>query len=368
LSFRRRRHVPRAWILAMLAMGLVAPGSVFAGGPASSVAAAPAVQAPIPQPRQQYPGATPGFRLPFAAGADVRIEQGWNTNFSHNGKAAFAYDFGLYLDTPVLAAADGVVAYVHDGETACGGSELLRNANYVTINHADGSATQYGHLAKVGVKVGDVVTAGQQIGKSGNTGYSGCQPHLHFARQYQGGPVTKSIPVYFIGYADSEFHSGDVISAPTSPCVAPSADGALPAEPAQGAFCGSFFGDAFDGPAIFTRQDATLSFDWQAKGPGGYWLDDAGVPFSARWSGQFDFASTGNYAIGVVASGSVIVSIDGVHVVDTFLDGAEPIDIELTQWMLAGIHRVDVDYVSATGLGELHVDWHQLLARRRADR
>ena len=84
MSIRGPRHVSRAWILAILAVGFVAPGSVLAGGPASGVAAAPALKPPIPEPREQHPGETPGFRLPFASGADVRIEQGWNTTFSHS--------------------------------------------------------------------------------------------------------------------------------------------------------------------------------------------------------------------------------------------------------------------------------------------
>jgi Peptidase family M23/PA14 domain len=370
LSIRGPRRFPRASIIAVLAMALVAPGSVLAGAPGTSdvITAATAKQQPILEPRTQHPGDIPGFRLPFAAGMDVRIEQGWNTPYSHNGKAAYAYDFGLVLDTPVLAAADGVVAYVHDGETACGGAELLLDANYVTINHADGSATQYGHLTSVGVKVGDVVTAGQEIGRSGDTGYTGCMPHLHFARQYQGGPVTQSVPAYFIGYADREFHSGDVIAAPGPACVAPRADGAVAGESLLGGFCGSYFGGSFDGPATFTRQDRSLNFDWRTHGPGGYWLEDANLGFSARWSGRFVFASVGTYTIGVIASGAVIVSIDGAQVVNGWIDGGEPIEIAPRQWLQAGVHQVDVDYRSTDGHGMLKVDWHLLRAPWFADR
>src|SRR5881397_3703871 len=111
----------------MLALALVAPLPALAGAPATTHALAPQKPEPIPEPREQHPGDTPGFRLPFASGPEVRIEQGWNTNFSHNGKAAYAYDFGLYIGTDVLAAAAGVVAFIHDGETACGGPELLHN-------------------------------------------------------------------------------------------------------------------------------------------------------------------------------------------------------------------------------------------------
>ncbi|HET7426603.1 MAG TPA: peptidoglycan DD-metalloendopeptidase family protein, partial [Gemmatimonadales bacterium] len=158
---------------------LMGAGTVLAG-----TSNAPAV----PDARVMRPGATSGYRLPFAPGLEIPIEQGWNSSYSHNGRSAYAYDFGLQLNTPVLAAASGVVSYVHSGETACGGADLRDHANYVTINHPDGSATQYGHLGAVEVKVGQVVQVGQEIGRSGRTGFTGCMPHLHFARQVQGGP------------------------------------------------------------------------------------------------------------------------------------------------------------------------------------
>lgn len=367
MSFRGRRRRPGAWLIAALALVFVAPASVLAAGPSVGVVSAPQRPAEIPTPREMQAGGSTGFRLPFPAGESVRIEQGWNTSFSHKGRAAFAYDFGLTIGTPVLAAAAGVVAYTHDGERACGGSELRRDANYVTINHPDGSATQYGHLATVGVKVGDVVAAGQVIGKSGDTGYSQCLAHLHFARQFQGGPVKQSVPVYFEGYAKKEFHSGEYVTAPSAPCTAPTAGGAaadeggVAYEGISGAFCGSYFGGAFEGPALFTRQDAALIFDWQAHGPGGYWLDDATAAFSARWSGRFTFASAGVYTIGVIASGAVTVSIDGEPVVER-LDQGQPIEVILAKSLGAGIHQVDVEYLSTAGHGVLKVGWGRLLA------
>ena len=96
-------------------------------------------------------------------GLDVYIHQGWNSSYSHNGRSEYAYDFGLQLNTPVLAAASGIVSYVHGGETACGGASLRNHANYVTIDHPDGSSTQYGHLSTVEVEVGDIVEVGQEI-------------------------------------------------------------------------------------------------------------------------------------------------------------------------------------------------------------
>lgn len=53
--------------------------------------------------------------------------------------------------------------------------------NLIEIDHGSGARTRYGHMFNNGVlvKIGDQVSAGQQIGKVGNTGRStGC--HLHF--------------------------------------------------------------------------------------------------------------------------------------------------------------------------------------------
>src|SRR5262245_37549135 len=122
LAFPGRRRFSRAPLFAILALLVVGPMPALAAAPGFAPAAAGLEKAKaIPEPREQLPGESAGFRLPFAAGHEVRIEQGWNTKFSHNGKAAYAYDFGLSIGTDVLAAAAGVVAYVHDGETKCGG-------------------------------------------------------------------------------------------------------------------------------------------------------------------------------------------------------------------------------------------------------
>ena len=317
-------------------------GSVLAG--TTSAPTAP------PEARVQRPGETAGYRRPFAPGLEIPIEQAWNSAYSHNGRSAYAYDFGLQMNTPVLAAASGVVSYVHSGETACGGENLRNHANYVTIDHPDGSSTQYGHLGAVEVKVGDVVEVGQEIARSGRTGYTGCMPHLHFARQLQGGAVTQSIPVYFEEYPDRAFVDGEIIKT-TPACGAKGAP--------AGRFCATYRGTGEDAQVLFTRIEKAIDFDWGKHAPGGYWLDDAKGGFAVSWAGSLEVESEGMYALEVRVSDHVRVRIDGETLLDTWTEHPRTRPrmqaFEIAWRATAGKHTIEVEHLDLTGQGLLHV-------------
>ena len=386
----------RLAVLGLAVLALVGPAPALAGSPDTGLTGT-ATQAPRqapstsassdkpqepPSPQEMRPGDASGFRLPFQVGTSSTVEQGWNTSFSHNGKAAFAYDFAVPLGTPIVAAADGVVSYVHDGERGCGGVELFMKANLLVIDHADGSATQYAHLLTIGVKEGDTVRAGELIGTSGDTGYSQCLPHLHFARQFQGGALTQSVPIYFQGYEREQFHDGDVVTPPPAPCAPANPNGKAAADSNGKAaadsngkaasnapldsFCGVYSSSAAGVPQSFERLDAALSFDWRATGPGSYWLHAPGVGFSANWSGQFAFSASGTYIVHITSTESVTVSIDGVPVAARAL-GDEQIEVAPRYELAAGVHLVEVQYVSVAGHDQLQVDWHLAPAGRFDD-
>ena len=55
----------------------------------------------------------------------------------------------------------------------------------MVIDHGQGLLTLYFHLSEIGVKEGDFVRHGQQIGLSGGSGRA-TGPHLHVAVRWQG--------------------------------------------------------------------------------------------------------------------------------------------------------------------------------------
>ncbi|MFC9464623.1 M23 family metallopeptidase [Streptomyces coelicoflavus] len=84
-------------------------------------------------------------------------------------------DFAVPVGTNVVATHGGTV--VKAGGNGAGDGPAYGNA--IVIKHGNGTYSQYAHLSKVNVKIGQVVKTGQSIAKSGNTGNSS-GPHLHF--------------------------------------------------------------------------------------------------------------------------------------------------------------------------------------------
>jgi murein DD-endopeptidase MepM/ murein hydrolase activator NlpD len=142
------------------------------------------------------------YSLPYGGGKSYRIIQGYGSRFSHTGLEEFAIDVDMKIGTPEHPATAGVVARVEESHSrGCWEDGCGRYANYIVILHSDGTTGEYYHLMKDGslVEVGDIVSRGQQIGYSGNTGHT-TMPHLHFAvyRATEWGN-TQSIPVRFRG-------------------------------------------------------------------------------------------------------------------------------------------------------------------------
>ena len=151
------------------------------------------------------PGPPPSGELvvapPFAAGEQYPVSQGFKGTRTHDTPdSEYAIDIVMPVGTPVLSVRDGVVMDVEEDFNRAGADreEYVDKANHVRILHDDGTMAVYAHLdlASVSVRPGARVRAGQQIARSGNTGFSS-GPHLHFALQRNIGMELVSLPFKF---------------------------------------------------------------------------------------------------------------------------------------------------------------------------
>ena len=103
----------------------------------------------------------------------VRIMNGQARN-PHNGE-----DIGAPMGADVVATNDGIVRITVDH---------IFSGKGVFVDHGLGFYTMYFHLSEILVKDGDLVTAGQIIGKVGATGRA-TGPHLHWGVKLNGARV-----------------------------------------------------------------------------------------------------------------------------------------------------------------------------------
>lgn len=86
-------------------------------------------------------------------------------------KKHYGMDYRGSRGDAVIATAEGVVVFA--------GKSSVGFGNMITIAHANGFKTRYGHLHKIHVKLGEFVPKGQLIGEIGSTGIS-TGTHLHY--------------------------------------------------------------------------------------------------------------------------------------------------------------------------------------------
>lgn len=160
-------------------------------------------RSPVCLPGQHLDGArcvaSPGaaHRIPFRRGYTTRVMQGYHGYTSHKEDLAYSVDLLCEEGDPITASRDGVVVDARgDSRKGCGDTSCVDMANYVVLDHGDGTYSEYYHLAYQGalVRLGQQVCAGQVIGMCGNTGFS-TGPHLHFALT----DITRqTLPVRFV--------------------------------------------------------------------------------------------------------------------------------------------------------------------------
>ncbi|HEY9869350.1 MAG TPA: M23 family metallopeptidase, partial [Candidatus Obscuribacterales bacterium] len=117
----------------------------------------------------------------FSAPVAARISARFGLRRMVNGKLLADYfhsglDYAAPTGTPVKAPARGKVILAARG--------FRLHGNTVALDHGQGVVTFYLHLAKVLVKPGQVVKAGQVVGRVGQSGRAS-GPHLHFSLYVQ---------------------------------------------------------------------------------------------------------------------------------------------------------------------------------------
>ncbi|MDO7844391.1 M23 family metallopeptidase [Sphingomonas immobilis] len=107
-----------------------------------------------------------GFEWPVQGRVVAHFGPGNASGEKYNG-----IKIAVPKNTPILAAADGTVAYV--------GSEVPNLGGVVILKHGDNWNSVYGHASQLLVQRGQAVKRGQTIALSGETGLA-TQPEVHF--------------------------------------------------------------------------------------------------------------------------------------------------------------------------------------------
>lgn len=120
------------------------------------------------------PSGNPADIMMMSSGFGYRADP-----FTGGGAMHSGLDFRGPIGTPILAAAPGRISSVGwqggYGQT-------------IEIDHGQGIMTRYAHLSGYDARVGDVVAAGDKIGRMGSTGRS-TGSHLHFEVRINGAAV-----------------------------------------------------------------------------------------------------------------------------------------------------------------------------------
>lgn len=119
----------------------------------------------------------PLWRLVMTSDFGPRIHPVLGTERFHRG-----IDYGARRGTRVRAAAAGTVVWA---------SELGPYGILVVIAHEADLHSAYGHLDAATVALGQLVRAGERIGRVGSTGLA-TGPHLHFEVRNNGTPANPS--------------------------------------------------------------------------------------------------------------------------------------------------------------------------------
>ncbi len=160
------------------------PTEYIQGVPPKTVNPPPDIAARIEREQAQVTAARardderPDFAQPFQWPAQGRISGRFGNQRVYNGQKGSGHsgmDIAAPTGTPVKAPAAGVITFAAPDLYLTGGTVLL--------DHGHGISSNFLHLSRIDVKVGDRIAQGQTIGAVGATGRA-TGPHLHWGMNW----------------------------------------------------------------------------------------------------------------------------------------------------------------------------------------
>ncbi len=119
-----------------------------------------------------------GFAQTFIRPVEGRISGRFGNQRVYNGTPKSPHsgmDIAAPTGTPIKAPADGVITFADPGLYLTGGT--------VVLDHGHGISSNFLHLSRIDVKVGDAVKQGDVIAAVGATGRA-TGPHLHWGMNW----------------------------------------------------------------------------------------------------------------------------------------------------------------------------------------
>lgn len=229
----------------------------------------------------------PPLQTPWPCGQVEYCTQGHNGG-SHTGSSAWAWDFAHQEGEEIWAASAGTVTHLRMNMTEGGCSSAYSgDANYITIDHGDGTSIVYLHMLPNSspLSVGETVEVGDLVARVGAIGYA-CGAHLHMqVQQTCGSYYCQSVTASFADYGDPS--SGSQYEGTNCPSCPAVLDGGQTIIDDEDAGC-------------LVRQTTAWWSSYQGHDDHHFWTRaiDAGAPdSSARW--RFGVSVPGDYRVEV---------------------------------------------------------------------
>ncbi|MCA9872906.1 MAG: SH3 domain-containing protein [Anaerolineales bacterium] len=109
----------------------------------------------------------------------------------------------------------------------------------------------------------------------------------------------------------------------------------------------------FSGNPALERNETTLDHDWGRGSPGDEVQDDN---FTARWTRNIYFATSGVYRFSASMDDGMRVWVDDSRIIDSWYD-SQVHTVVADVYLSAGDHHVKVDYYEATGSAIAQLSW-----------